>query len=1264
MSVRGESGGGRAVDEVASARGGNMDGGAAYEVGSGWDHSGYTMWRHSAGDSERGGSRPYAVGGTSFGSGGGRRRRKRHGCPGASGFGGVQGRGQEIAGTSSQPDQEGCGGVWRKSGPDARLSRAHDGLSRVDRGRTFEEQRLCDGNPTNPRRRWGRSFRHLQGAAPDARNDGATTGAVGDGLGDSAKSSHIALQTCSASRDAQWFFRWRKARQRGRKGHLGLSQSASQTSSCEGNGPTRSKKGHLGTSSSAVRPCRTSRESVLRPIDESSTYPDDAGKGGQKEQEGQEASGTSQLGGLTIVRRRRRNLVVELKGRKRNRGCGAASTCNGATSSTLPGSHGAEDGQVSGDAEAGCQYSGEVHPRSTSGQKQNSRILPPWLRRGASPDDFGRNGSSQIAHTTHDGSFGTIPDRRKLAGSQSSYGIGRTAVERVGGAGSGNFEEAVRVLTSGGTNVGRSSHQPAERRRMVDQEEKQHGAACAQTQRRWQRQGRDGDDECKLGGRVRKHRFLRFSLDGGHGNLRDGTGPGAGVSEMSEWLQGTVSFLMNSDLPIGRYVRSTCLGELESSQAGSRELFACPPPFAWVEVRGDSLGRSRRARVRRKAKRAVELLTNLMVCALSHQAVGCEIAPLRGRCGVELNVSQTKMVEHLSSLASSLVRHGASSSSCGLRMPATSDRLSRLREQLGECVDLPYAKAVREFRPKNGDSAFTATQALPVIAERLSLPEQVTDFDPRPYLSEVFRQVYENPDDFLKPESEMPDSIRTKGTASREEFLKVMGRWDQLGRLFVCKASEVNPEDRCELFAVAKDQDKDRQILHRKKRNRREIHLPGASRFLPHGVLLSQLSLGDGDVCVASVDDVKDFYHAYSASESRARSSPVGPTLAVREISHLVACRDALKRKAISRHDQVVCCFKGLGMGDHAAVDIAQESHVNLLKSFGAMRDDECLSYRTPLPRPVSGFFEGVMIDDHLGIQVLPRRKTLRDTLKQAGRDQEVFAAASRAYDAAGLVAHEKKKVRRSLHATVWGGEIEGLVGFSGPFRRRLYKLAQLSIEAAKPGGVDQKISEALTGLWAFNAQFRRPMFSFIYDLYHQQSPGDSREPFTLTRGARNELCVLAMLAPLCVSDLRVPYDPYVYNVDASPSGAGVCRAKVGSRVSQEIWRRGDKLGYNAPLLSSLKSALKGSGFDEELLFSSEEETEDHEKLPPREESYSPRIQKSFEAELDRQELQRVILMAKAQKILPDRVPHSPDLVPFDFFGAVFRVRTYDSSLD
>ena len=80
----------------------------------------------------------------------------------------------------------------------------------------------------------------------------------------------------------------------------------------------------------------------------------------------------------------------------------------------------------------------------------------------------------------------------------------------------------------------------------------------------------------------------------------------------------------------------------------------------------------------------------------------------------------------------------------------------------------------------------------------------------------------------------MPEPIRVTGTATRAELLNVMARWDSLGRLFVCRGSEVSDRDRCELFAVGKDETKDRQILHRKRRNLRERHVVGVSRDLPH----------------------------------------------------------------------------------------------------------------------------------------------------------------------------------------------------------------------------------------------------------------------------------------------------------------------------------------------------------------------------------------------------------------------------------------------
>ena len=126
------------------------------------------------------------------------------------------------------------------------------------------------------------------------------------------------------------------------------------------------------------------------------------------------------------------------------------------------------------------------------------------------------------------------------------------------------------------------------------------------------------------------------------------------------------------------------------------------------------------------------------------------------------------------------------------------------------------------------------------------------------------------------------------------------------------------------------------------------------------------------------------------------------------------------------------------------------------------------------------------------------------------------------------------------------------------------------------------KTLEGILGLWGYCTQFRRPLLSFAFDLYHEAPPEGVGDPFRLSRGARNELLVLACLAPLCVTDLRAIPDDFIYCVDASPSGAGVCRTRVGREVCRELWRRGDKQGYRMPLLTSLSATLKGSGWDEE----------------------------------------------------------------------------------
>ena len=1161
--------------------------------------------------------------------------------------GGVQLVGEASTDKENQTDGKGCGRVCGGSGCAPKPEGARRALHHLAGKRACEKRELrdCRGrwSPIGGRERGlpdgkvprahGRSSIFV-GSPSDCCEDAATTNRVGVG---SRQRSHT--QDPSSKSRAQHFARrriWKRysCQKQSNDGCVGRSSTSSSSSSTPNKNARRASQGSNVCCDGGGDPVRRRRGDVHGPDVQDDHDENDAGRHGQeRKEEESEASRPAGPGGFRQqCGRRRRELVVKLPRGKRNRGSRKVEVGHEGPPRSIPRENGTKNDEGNRSFRNGSISTSPLCPIHAGWKESNSRLLRVGPGRNSQAVAGEQASSSSVAGHQDAGRNGAVPHRRVLGGGFPPHRNRRTPLGPLGHSRSSGPQEAVHLHEIGGSNLDSITDQSAKRRGLVSEKEKHFQAGAEQ----------EGRQQRKRGCHQRVNRFLRWPADD---SAETPSGLGGAPEGMLVWLEWFISFLSKSSLPMGRYVTSTfpsCKPQASFRGSATADLFPCPPPFPWLRTKEVSVRHSRRQRQRWKVRRAIELWVNLMTVGLSSQALGCDVAPERGRFGWPLSKSQQTMVDFLKTLAASMCRLGDSSAGCGSRLPAASTRLEVLREQLvQEMNSVPYANVEKKFHEDGLTSDFSTTTALPVIADRLSLPAEVKDFDPCPYLSPLFRQIYETPDDFLLPPEEQPLAVKAKGTASRKELVRVFQRWDQLNRLHVCKSDEVSIHDRCELFAVFKDDEKDRQILHRKKRNKREHHHQGASKDLPHAVMLCQLPLEDRYVAASSVDDVKDFYHAYAASEARARSSPVGPSFHFAEISHLKACQDALREGKIRKGDMLACCFQGLGMGDHAAVDIAQESHVNLLKSFGGMRDAETLMYRRPLPLPPTGFYEGIMIDDHLGIQLLERKSSVKATLEQPGRDKEAFDLAQEAYQHGNLVAHEKKKMRRSLDVKAWGAELEGWQGLVGPVRSRLFKLAKLSVSVAAPGPVDEKIVESITGLWAFCAQFRRPMFSFLHALYHQQSPGSSSSPFRLSREARNELLVLACLSPLCITDVTTIPDEYIYCVDASPSGAGACRSLVGRGVSRELWRRGDKYGFRTPLLSSVQASLKGSGWDDEIFedtFGNNQEANSSTNLL----GDSSSSLTSFE--------ERAFLEARMQGLLvPSSVPGVLSEGPFDF---------------
>ena len=109
---------------------------------------------------------------------------------------------------------------------------------------------------------------------------------------------------------------------------------------------------------------------------------------------------------------------------------------------------------------------------------------------------------------------------------------------------------------------------------------------------------------------------------------------------------------------------------------------------------------------------------------------------------------------------------------------------------------------------------------------------------------------------------------------------------------------------------------------------------------------------------------------------------------------------------------------------------------------------------------------------------------------------------------------------------------------------------------------------------------FRRPMFSFLQAVFNDARHEPRDEVFALQRDSLNELLCLCLLAPSASTDIRTSYLPFIYAMDASPTGGGLCCADVPSPVVQELWRFSEQRGFYTRLLGPSSALLSELGLD------------------------------------------------------------------------------------
>ena len=342
-------------------------------------------------------------------------------------------------------------------------------------------------------------------------------------------------------------------------------------------------------------------------------------------------------------------------------------------------------------------------------------------------------------------------------------------------------------------------------------------------------------------------------------------------------------------------------------------------------------------------------------------------------------------------------------------------------------------------------------------------------------------------------------------------------KWDALGALTIFREDEIEDLHECVgLFCIPKDADFDRLILNPVVVNSRMSSLNDYTKLLGHGAQLCSLHIPSGHVARYSADDLAEFYYTVTVGRERAKRNIIGLPFAAHELRHMQSFNP-------SRHfGTCYLALACLAMGDSLAVELAQASHMEVLRTVaGCMLRSETVACGP------------------LSLCATPR----------------CFVRREAAYQQVNLVPHPVKKQRHQTRGTLLGAYFDGELGLvSAPLDRTLV-LMLCTCEIARRGACTPQLLQTLLGSWIHVLMFRRPALCVLNAVFADAARMPATQIMRLSRNSRNELLCVSLLGPLLQTDLRASWCPKVFMMDASPSGAGLCEADATRSVVQELWR-------------------------------------------------------------------------------------------------------------
>ena len=479
------------------------------------------------------------------------------------------------------------------------------------------------------------------------------------------------------------------------------------------------------------------------------------------------------------------------------------------------------------------------------------------------------------------------------------------------------------------------------------------------------------------------------------------------------------------------------------------------------------------------------------------------------------------------------------------------------------------------FRRPAGEVVGTLSQkvahvAKPVEPGRLRFWKNPS-FDPTEFLDPANRQSYLAPLDGADlPEESGFVPPRVKVRIQKNNRIKFLELLDSSDRLQLIPEKEVRKGYLNGVFAVPKDQEKDRMVLDARPPNGLEQPENRWIRSLASTQQLQHFFTKPGEQVMLFAEDLREFYHAFRISKQRVLRNCLEMPVSPAEVRHLRCFANWM-----DEHEVLYPALNTMAMGDCNAVAYGQASHLGVVLQSQAL---ELSDFITLTGRPGrKRFVGGLMIDDLVLLQRCSGEELPSST--ECGLAIEVIR---KAYVDAGLPRHDGKAVYGEKQGTFWGLQMDGEKCTARPLLSRCIPLVRIIAEVVRIQHCTVSLLEVISGSLISVFQCRRRFMSILDEIYSAQRGRNKSDIVRLPPSLQQELLSACALVVLASVDFKLRPSRRVVATDSSSTKEAAVSCFVAESVVEELQKHALQKGLWNRLLSPDKAYLRQKGLLDE----------------------------------------------------------------------------------